>query len=222
MKTIYYIALALVLTSTAQIGRAQQDDSLGAYPKNEIMVTPLMGLINDSKSSLYYKRYLINDEKGYINARIGTELRYAFDIEYSTGLTERSTGSNWKLGIELGKRVSRSSFYLGLEVSSDRYKTNGGMLYPDQGALFTTDRLQFREFRIRDESVLKVNSLIAFGGIRYELSRQFTLGLECALGRGWYEAELTYADPIGVSGERFKGALTDFSVNRFISLSYGF
>jgi len=226
MKAIYHLLLALMLAAMApQIGHTQQDAPLGAYPKNEIMLTPLMGLINDSKSALYYKRYLIHNQRGYLNARIGTELLYAFDIEYSTGLTERSTGFNWKLGMELGKRVNRTSFYLGLELGNDRYKTNGLMLYPDQGALFKTDRLQSRTFGVRDESVLKVNSLIAFGGIRYELNQQFTLGLEFALGRGWYDAELTYANPsfpFPVFRENFKGALTDFSVNRFITLGYGF
>ncbi len=44
------------------------------FPKNTIMATPLMGLIGDSKPSIYYKRLLYADGEKHFHLRAGTDL----------------------------------------------------------------------------------------------------------------------------------------------------
>jgi hypothetical protein len=204
---ISFLCVFCVSVSTIQA----QKDSTRAMPRHAIVTTPLMNLINDSKPSFYYRLYLnkINDESKVAALRVGTELLSGIGNRAGSSITSEFRGFNIKLGIERGKRLGKSVIYIGAEYSYSRYTTNGAVLYPESGALFNLNNL-VSESSGREESQLSIHSFIGFVGFRYELSQQFEVGIESALGYGWFENEF------------YEGNIWQFTPNRFIFLGYNF
>ena len=115
-RSIMKIVFSIVFVCTIIFCSQAQNGHSSSLPSNGIVVTPLMGLVNDQIPSIYYKRYLSHDTASYFNLRIGTESISRINYEYSTGLEMRFTNYNWKLGFERGWYRGNSSFYIGLEM----------------------------------------------------------------------------------------------------------
>jgi len=222
-RTLFFlVALLCAICASANTVSAQKDTTR-TFPRQAIITTPLMSLIDDSKPSFYYRLYLINNESRVFALRLGTELLSSAENVFSTGVTDDYRSYNIKTGLEYGKRIRRSVIYIGGEYSFSQYKTNGAILYPLEGALFNLNNLTASQSVSRlDESTLKINSLIGFIGFKYELNKQLEVGIESGVGFGWYESELLYNDPSFVRSENYEGKLRQFTPNRFIFLGYNF
>ncbi len=213
MKIVFSILFICTIIFSS---KAQNDNS--PLPSNGIMVTPLMGLVNDQIPSIYYKRYFSHDTASYFNLRIGTESISRINYEYSTGLEMRFTNYNWKLGFERGWYRGNSSFYIGLEMVRTGIKTDGAYLMPEEGALFASGKYVVTESSTLEDGKLRVFSIVSFVGFRHHLNRHFSIGAEAAFGIGWFKSELNSA----VISQEHKGRITDFTPVRFISLQYHF
>ncbi len=217
------LLLLFLMISVQNILLSQNRDENYEYAKNSIVITPLMGLIEDSKPSIYYRRYLVNDSSRFLSLRLGTEFLSNIKHTFSTGLTAQTKGLNLKLGLEYGKRFGKSTLYYGGELSNSRYKGNGAIIYPDQNALFNNNSLLFNETSsIRDESTLNIFAIIGFIGFKYKLAERISIGIESSIAYGWYNSELLYANPIFVDIENYKGNLSQVIPNRFIFVEFDF
>ena len=190
------------------------------FPSNGIMITPLLGLINDQILSLYYKRYLVNDTARYFNFRVGTELLSKVKHEFSAGREDKFSGVNWELWLEYGIRKENSSFYFGVELGRTVIETTGAWLIPEEGALFATGKYRINEFNLSNDGRMRMVSLHAFVGFRYHLNTQFSIGTEAALGRGWFVSPINYGSSLQV--DEHTGRINDFTPVRFVSLQYSF
>ena len=166
---------------------------------------------------------IINSSK-FLNVRLGTELLSNVNHTYSTGLKEKMSSMNFKLGIEYGVNYGKSTLYFGGELSNSRYKMNGAILYPNQNALFNSNEINIDETSsIRDESTLNIFSIIGFLGFKYQIVNRINVGIESSIGYGRYNSELIYADPIfSVTKENYEGTLSQLIPNRFIFLEFEF
>jgi hypothetical protein len=214
----------ILLFLSINISFSQELSNNSARSKNAILITPLMGLIEDTKSSIYYKRFLINNTSRYFNFRAGTEILSSVKHTYSTGRKEQFRAFNWKAGIEYGLRFNRSTFYFGGEIGNSRYKMNGAIMYPNQNALFNNNSIIIEESRsVRDASTLNIISAIGFLGFKYQIVDCFNIGIESGIGQGRYTAELIYDEPLfNIRSENYNGKLTQFTPNRFIFIEYIF
>lgn len=222
MKTIKLSLLVLLMFLFQNYSSAQEVKEPNEFPKNSILITPLMGLIEDAKSSIYYKRYLINESSKYFNLRIGTELFSNVNHTFSTGLKKKMRSSNLKVGSEYGLKFDKSTVYFGMDLSNTRYKMNGAIMYPDQNALFNTNNINIREgFSSRDESTLNVFSLVGFLGIKFQVTNRIHVGIESSMGYGWYDSKLIYTNPVfSVTEENYKGTLSQITPHRFIFIEF--
>ena len=218
------ILLLFILVSVHSKLLSQTKDVNFGYAKNSIVITPLMGLIEDSKPSIYYRRYLINDSTRFLSVRLGTEFLSNIENTFSTGLTTQTKGLNLKVGLEYGKRFGKSTLYYGGELSNSRYKGNGAIIYPDQNALFNNNSLLFDETSsILDEATLNVFAIVGFVGFKYKLADRISIGVESGIAYGWYSSELLYEDPFfGVDSENYEGTLSQLIPNRFIFVEFDF
>lgn len=210
---------AVMIFGLALSLNAQKESA--SFPSNGILITPLMGLINDQIPSIYYKRYLVNDSTSYLNVRIGTEILNTTKHEFSAGWGERHTSFNWKLGMEYGVKFDRSSLYFGGEMSRTLIYTPGAYILPKSGALFSSASYDVRLLNARDRGSLRIFSLHAFVGFKYHLNQQFSIGTEAALGFGWAETNWKVG-PEQVPSSPHNSRLIDFNPVRFISLEYSF
>jgi len=208
--TLYTVILLCAICISANTAYAQKD-STRTSPRHAIITTPLMSLNNDSKPSFYYRLYLnkINDESKVAALRLGTELLSGVENRAGSSATSEVRGFNMKLGLERGKRLGRSVIYIGAEYSYSRYITSNAILYPESGALFNLNNLVSESSGI-DESKHNLHSFIGFVGFRYELSQHFEVGIESAIGYGWFENEV------------YEAHIWQFTPNRFIFLGYNF
>jgi hypothetical protein len=214
--------LILVLILIQDYSNAQETKGNSDFPKNSILITPLMGLIEDTKSSIYYKRFLLNNSSKYFNLRLGTELLSNVNHTFPSGLEEKMTSSNWKIGFEYGIKFDKSILYFGTDLSNTRYKMNGAIMYPNQNALFHSNNINIEEsFSRRDESRLNIFSFIGFLGIKFQITNQINIGIESGIGYGWYNSELIYSDTILPGREQnYKGNLSQITPNRFVFLEF--
>lgn len=222
MKAIKLYLVVLLIFLFQNYSIAQEVNEPSKFPKNSILITPLMGLIGDAKPSIYYKRYLINDSSKYFNLRIGTESFSNVNHTFSTGLKEKMRSSNLKVGSEYGLKFDKSTLYFGMDLSNTRYKMNGAIMYPDQNALFNSNNIIIREgFSSRDESTLNIFSLVGFLGIKFQVTNRIHVGIESSMGYGWYNSKLIFANPVfSVTEENYKGTLSQLTPNRFIFIEY--
>lgn len=105
MKKLILPILVLTLV-LPYLATAQGVD--GVKPaRNSIVITPLGDLLNNSKSSIYYRRVLKSNSNKYLSLRLGTELFKSIKNEFSSGREEQSKSSNFKWGLEMGKEMDR-------------------------------------------------------------------------------------------------------------------
>jgi hypothetical protein len=217
------LLVLFLLISLQNVLLSQNQDKNHKYPKNSLVITPLMGLIEDTKPSIYYRRYLVNDSVRLFSLRFGTELLSNVEHTFSTGLMAKTKGLNFKIGFEYGKKFRKSTVYFGGELSNSSYKGNGAIIYPDQNALFNNNSLLFNKSgSIGDEATLNIFAIIGFIGFKYELVDRISIGIESSIGYGWYKSKLLYADPFFVASENYKGNLSQVIPNRFIFVEIDF
>ncbi|MAT56288.1 MAG: hypothetical protein CMN32_17595 [Saprospirales bacterium] len=190
--------------------------------KNIVMITPLGDLINDSKSSFYYKRRIPTQSGHSVYLRIGTELFNASKHLYSAGKKTKAIYNNIKFGLEIEKPLGRLSVYYGPEISFTRMKVTDGTLIPSSNFLFSVNSFEPGELTER-ESRLKSWAFIAFIGFRYQLAKSISIGIESAVGYGQYKSTLVYYDVgLSIPDDTDSGQFKDFAANRFIFLTYEF
>ena len=98
--------LPILILISPYLATAQGVD--GVKPaRNSIVITPLGDLLNNSKSSIYYRRVLKSNSNKYLSLRLGTELFKSIKNEFSSGREEQSKSSNFKWGLEMGKEMDR-------------------------------------------------------------------------------------------------------------------
>jgi len=215
MKTLITSLLILIFSC---LSSAQSSENV-IIPKNSIIITPLGDLLNNSKSSIYFRRVLIDNSEKYLSLRVGTELFNSIEKEFSSGKKEESSSRNFKSGLEIGKRVNKMIVYFGPEINYTASKTNGALLYPTGDAIFSTQSVIVEEWRSIDKAKMSVFSMIGFIGFKYKLTNSLLIGLESAVGVGWYRASQVYDN--GLFSKR-NGVIKDLSVSRFILLEYCF
>lgn len=216
MKRLIIPFLLLIIP---MIGVSQDKDTPD-YKKHSIMITPLGDLLNNSKSSIYYRYVLVDDSKSYFSFRVGTELFNSIDNEYSSGLELKTSSWNIKTGVELGKRIDRMTIYFGPELSFFGSSINRATLFPNENVIFSTNSILVEEWNAIDITTMTITSLIGFVGFKYQLTSTISIGIESGVGIGWYNSKQTYRNSTLV--DRHKGFIKDLAVNRFILLEYCF
>lgn len=199
-----------------------QNSTNNKTPKNSIIITPLGDLLNNSKSSIYYRRVLKDTSGKYISLRIGSEILNSIANEYSTGLKEKSSSLNFKFGIEIGKKIGKGVLYFGPEISYSTIKTNNATLLPNGNAIFSAHSIIVDEWSAIDESSMNILSLVGFIGFKYYLTKPLSIGIESAFGIGRYESKANYDGDLFPKGENDSGVLKDLAINRFVTLEYRF
>lgn len=213
--------LPIVLISLCLNLYAQEDNS--EFPSNGVVVTPLMGLINDQIPSFYYKRYFKNDSSSYSALRIGSEFISERRTQVPVGWKTRASGWNLKLGMEFGKRFDKSSFYYGAEISRTVINTMESFLLPRQGALFSTGKYEERSAQFRDKGHMRMTGFIFFAGFRYQFNQHFSIATEAAFGIARARSILDYdRETTLAADEVYKIRLTEFIPVRFITVEYSF
>ncbi len=222
MKTLLLLLLPILflpLTGFAQTSPAP------AFPQNSFMITPLGNTINDSKSSIYYMRIVQDSFTNYIGLRFGTELFNTINVELANDEEIKASIWNIKAGIELGKRIGKTVVYVGPEVSYSKATVTGATLSPTGNAIFSSEAIFSQQSDQIDETTLSLFSLIGFVGVKYRLTGAISVGIESALGFGWFNTEQSYISN-RFSGtpadDRNTGTITDISAARFILLEYAF
>ena len=224
MKKIVALLLPCLLLPLLATAQPESPEKTRTLPKNTIMVTPLMGLIDDSKPAIYYKRLLHADSENYYNLRVGTGLFSSIANKYSAGLEYKTSSHNLMLGLEIGKRIDKVSIYFGPELSQTWARMDGATLFPDQNAIFSDNSITAMEWVVVDRTNMSLFSLIGFFGVRYHITGALSVGLESALGVGWYKSTQHYQESnfSGVDKDTHKGFLKDFAANRFVTVAYSF
>lgn len=225
MKAMKRIIIFLLTIYTSSICFGQELDSLSTQLKHSVSITPLMGLLDDSKSAIFYRRYIKYDSAHYWNMRFGTEVLSVIREVYASGSRFSSSAFGFNVGFERGYFFNRTTFYFGVELSNYIYNTSGGTLLPTQDALFKVNRLQFETaFATRDKSSLNIFSVIGLLGLKYDLNKHISIGIEGGLGLGLFSSKFTplneFSFPRSIS--RIRGSLLQFTPNRFIFLEYKF
>lgn len=191
--------------------------------RNSIVITPLGDLLNNSKSSIYYRRVLKSNSNKYLSLRLGTELFNSIKNEFSSGREEQSKSSNFKWGLEMGKEMDRMMVYFGPEMSYTVSKIEDATLFPNEDAIFSTESIIAEEWDIVDETKMSLFSMIGYVGFKYKLTNSLLLGVESAVGIGWYRSNHGYDSNVFAPKREFhKGVIRDLSVNRFVLLEYRF
>jgi len=222
MKRIVILLLTIYI-STSCI--AQEKDSLSTYPKHSVSITPLMSLLDDSKSAIFYRRYIEFDSTHYWSMRIGTEVLSSVSEVVSAQTRFSTSAFGFNIGLERGYYFKKSTFYFGAELSNYLYQTSGATILPAQDALFKVNRFLFESaYATRDRSSLNIFSLIGLMGFKYELNYHFSIGIESGLGIGFYNSTFTPINDFSFprSIRRTKGKLFQFTPNRFLFLEYRF
>ena len=217
MKKSILLFLIIVLPILA----FSQNNTFDTLALNSFIVTPLGDLLNNSKSSIYYRRVLSYKSNKYLSVRIGTELFNSVSYEFSNTLEEKSSSVNFKFGVEMGKKINKMVLYAGPELSYTITKINNAKLLPAGNAIFSTESIMAEEWDFIDESSLRVFSLIGFVGFKYQLLERLSVGIESAVALGLYQSEFNYDSGSGTE-EEDQGNIRDLAVNRFITLEYSF
>ncbi len=219
MKNLF---LAIIILAIPALCSAQATD-IDSLPRNSIVITPLGDLINNNKSSIYYTRILNLEGDRYLSVRVGTELFNVISTEFSTGVEDKSSSWNLKSGLEFGRRMGKIVLYYGPEISYTAAKVTNASLFPTDEAIFSVNSLIAQERTSLATTKLSLFSLIGFVGFKYQLTGSLSVGIESALGIGWFTSLGKYDSNSPLSTiERHKGVIADISVNRFISLEYRF
>jgi len=190
-------------------------------PVNAILITPLGDALNNSKSSIYYRRVLKTNGNKYLGLRVGTELLNGIRNTFTSEVEERSSALNLKAGLEMGKEINRLELYLVPEISYTRASISNATLIPGETALFSTRSINAAALSAIDETKLSLFSLIGCIGFKYKLTNSLLLGVESAIGLGWYSSTEQYDSRFFEDKQR-TGAIRDLAVNRFILLEYRF
>ncbi len=220
MKRFFFPSLLIILFPL--IGISQNGEYISST-KNAIIITPLGDLVNNSKSSIYFRRKLKNDSKKILSIRIGTELFNSIDNEFSTGRKEKTSYWNLKTGLEIGKRFDKMIIYFGPEVSYTASSINSATLFPSTNAIFSKESFVAEEWDAIDETTMSIFSIIGFVGFKYKLTKSIFVGVESAVGIGWYKSDQRYDSDLSFpQGDQHTGVIKDLSVNRFFLLEYNF
>ncbi|MEM9921789.1 MAG: hypothetical protein AAF990_27040 [Bacteroidota bacterium] len=216
MKTILCLTFFLLPHFIFAQAPAKKKDA----PRNTFMVTPFNGLINDATLSIYYKPLIQRDSVKSQYVRIGTEALRAFKLETSPGVDASFRAFNFKLGIETERKTGkRASIYYGPEISFSYFIADDVLLRPAAGILFFDNALIANELVGVEESRMILFSLMAFAGFKYKLTKSFSVGVETALGVGFFNTDIKLA---GRADETEKGNIFDFAASRFIFIEYRF
>lgn len=216
MKRLIIPFLLLIIP---MIGVSQDKDTPD-YKKHSIMITPLGDLLNNSRSSIYYRRTFVDDSKNYLSFRVGSELFNSISSGPPSGSKERTNLWNLKSGLEFGKRFDRMILYYGPELSYSSIKISRADLIPNENIIFSTQSILADEDYSINETSMAITSLIGFIGIKYRLTSSIFIGIESGVAIGWHNTILKYS----YSSQRVQreGFIKDFAVNRFILLEYCF
>lgn len=218
--------IVMMLMSALQISNtsAQESGDDVLLPKNAILLTPLMGVIGDQKSSIYYKRLIKYSDDHYSAIRIGTELMTTYSYSSSSDQEEQMKSINLKAGLEYGKKWDKSILYWGGELSFTRYSSNTSIMIPLQNALFNTETIiTGQEFSEVEKSTLDVYALIGFVGFKYRASKHIFIGIESGVGVGRYNSDLTFENPaFSLSNLPITGYLSQVVPSRFLFIEFQF
>lgn len=213
------IIIPFLLFSIPMLGVSQNKDSTD-YKKHSIMITPLGDLLNNSKSSIYYRYTFVDDSKNYGSFRIGSELFNSISIGPPAGVEDRTSLWNLKAGLEFGKRFGKMILYYGPEISYSRIRISRADLIPSENIIFSTQAILADTHHSIDGTRMNITSIIGFIGFKYKLTNSINIGIESGVAIGWYNSTLIYRS----STQRVvrEGFIKDFAVNRFILLEYCF
>ena len=219
MKNILLAAIFVALPFFLTGQNSPPKDSL---KKNIVMVTPLGDLLNNSKSSFYYKLRTLSRPDLRVNLRIGTELFNASNHLYFAGKRTKAIYNNIKFGVEIEKPNGHLTVYYGPEISFTRIKVTDGTLIPSSNFIFSVNAFEPGELTER-ESRLKAWAFIVFLGARYQIAKSLFVGIESAVGYGLYRSTMIFNDVgISIPDDTDSGKFKDFAANRFVFLAYEF
>ena len=187
------------------------------FPKNSISVAPANIFFDGNGNTMFYKRLISRSEARLKYLRIGTDFYSAFKKGDDSGTKNYSLN----LGIEHLKKLDNFSLSFGYEGAFDYYSTDNRHAEPSANSIFfpQSSSLGSSSNSDIDRGTFFLYSVIGFIGIKYHLSKHFALGLESAVGFGFYTSIDKMNDG---SEESTTGFLNDIDPSRHFTIEYYF
>lgn len=201
--------LLLILTV-----KGQEEINSADIPKNTIAATPYFQLIGENGYVFYYKR-LIKAKPNKLR-----QLRIGFDL-YSSFKKDNQTGSATKLflGIENLKKIGKFSLSYGPEISGAYNIASGRHIEPVPNTIFSQNNTSAGNNNDIEKGSYFMISGIGFIGLKYNISKHFSIGYESAMGVAYFKST---DKMITDEKESTNGILMDIDPARFFTIEFSF
>lgn len=213
MKHFLLVASAILLP-VALLG--QSKISYLDFPDHAVSVAPANIFFDGNGNISYYKHLLKRSETKLKYFRAGTDF-------FGTFRTDGPKGTrNYTLytGIENLRKLENFSLILGYELALNYYSTDGRGVEPGVNAIFFPQSVNTTTTGgVIDRGSFFLGSLIGFIGIKYHLTKHFSVGLESGVGVGHYWSIDKSEDDNTMTTTGF---ITDIDPNRQFVIEYYF
>ena len=186
------------------------------FPLNSVSVAPANIFFDGNGNISYYKKLLKREESKLKYFRIGTD----FFGTFKSG--EEKGRKNYSLytGIEQLKKLDNFSLILGYEIALNYYSDDRRHVEPGVNSIFFPQAVSTNNSNPNIErGTFFLGSLIGFIGIKYHLTKHFSIGLESGVGIGhfWSTDSLNNGEK-----EITTGIINDIDPNRQFVIEYYF
>ena len=220
------LLVALFAAFSASYAHAQTGKiNFDSIPKNTITIAPFNELLSGTYNNLFYKRKLAssNNSQFYLRFGLGLSDRFKQEMENSSEM-EDSRGYNFKIGAEWNRKLGDFSLSFGPELSYTRLRFGESVEYSiAEAAVFSPSTFEVNQRAVAEDARFRMVSLNAFVGIKYHISPYFQIGIESAIGVGYFKLENAYENTSPfIFDETFTGRVRELAVGRQLLLECNF
>jgi len=224
MKNMLLAALFTAFSAScahAQSGKINFD----SIPKNTITIAPFNELLFGTYNNLFYKRKLVSsgNSQFYLRFGLGFSNRFKQEMENSSDMEDRR-GYNFKLGAEWNRKLGDFSLSFGPELSYTRLRFGESVEYSiAEAAVFSPSTFEVNRRAVAEDARFRMTSLNAFVGIKYHISPYFQIGIESAIGVGYFRLENDFDNRVTATlDDTFTGRVRELAVGRQLVLECNF
>jgi len=186
------------------------------FPKNSISVAPTNIFFDGNGNTSFYKRLLSQSEDKLKYLRIGTD----FFGTFKAGEQKGTKNFSFNVGLEKLKKLQSFSLSFGYELALDYYSADGRHVEPNVNTIFfPQSNTTSSSSSTIDRGTFFLTSIIGFIGIKYHLTKHFSLGLESAAGAGYFRS---IDKMLNGDSESSGGVIMDIDPSRHFTVEYYF